>query len=77
MQKTFLLSIASVLLSCSPHLRYNQLINDIPTQSPNFGTEVRFLGDSLPSKPFFEVLDIQFEIKGTILFRATEKTTGN
>ncbi len=64
MQKTFLLYIATFVLSCSPHLRYHQLINDIPTKFPNFGTEIRFLGDSLPSKPFFEVIDIQLEIAG-------------
>jgi len=73
MQKIFLLSIATILFSCSPHLRYHQLINDIPTQFPNFGTEIRFLGDSLPSKPFFEVVDIQFEIKGPFSMEALKK----
>lgn len=73
MQKTFLLSIATYLLSCSPHLQYNQLINDIPTNYPNFGTEVRFLGDSLPSKPYFEVIDVQLEIKGPISYEQLKK----
>jgi len=73
MQKAFLLSITTFLLSCSPHLRYNQLINDIPTNYPNFSTEVRFLGDSLPTKPFFEVIDIQLEIKGPISYGQLKK----
>jgi hypothetical protein len=49
------------------------VINDIPTNYPNFGTEVRFLGDSLPSKPFFEVIDVNLEIKGPVSFEHLKK----
>jgi hypothetical protein len=45
---------------------YQQRINDIPTVEPNFGAKIRFAGDSLPLKPFFEVIDFELVEKGRL-----------
>ena len=69
--KTYYLAILGMLIavSCTPPKYYQLRINDIPTKSPNFNTEIRFIEEGLPAKPYFEVIDIDLVEKG----RLTEK----
>ncbi len=64
MKRLLLLLSFVMVVSCTAPLRYNQIINDIPTKTPNFSTEVSFLGEPKPSKPYFEVVDINISAKG-------------
>ncbi|MCG8307469.1 MAG: hypothetical protein MI975_08760 [Cytophagales bacterium] len=67
MKTHFLFIICALLLdSCIQPKYYQQRINDIPASAPNFGVEIRFAGDSLPSRPYFEVIDFELFEKGTL-----------
>lgn len=66
--KTNYLIILGLFLagSCAPPKYYQLRINDIPTKSPNYNAEIRFIKDSLPVRPYFEVVDIDLLEKGNL-----------
>ena len=55
-----------LLSSCNRPIYYHLLVNDIPTQYPNFNTEIKFKGDGIPGKPYFEIIDIDIYEKGRL-----------
>ncbi len=55
-----------LLLSCAKPNLYQAKINDIPTRSPNFNAEVRFIGEGTPINPYFEIIDFELLKKGML-----------
>lgn len=60
-----LLTCLLLFCYCSRPNFYHQKINDIPTVSPNFNAEVRFIGEELPIQPYFEIVEFDFVEKGS------------
>ncbi len=54
------------LTSCTKPNFYQQKINDIPTKTPNYNTELIFVNDSFPTKPYFEIVDFDIVEKGSM-----------
>ena len=51
-------------VSCSKPNYYQLRINDIPTKSPNYNAQILFLGEKLPTEPYFEVIDFEVHLNG-------------
>jgi hypothetical protein len=56
----------ALLLSCSKPNVYQAKINDIPTKSPNYNSEVRFIWQKNPINPYLEIIDFQLVKKGRL-----------
>ena len=54
------------LISCTKPNFYQQKINDIPTNGPNYNTELRFINNDSPTRPYFEIVDFEIVEKGSI-----------
>lgn len=61
------------LLACVKPSIYQARINDIPTRSPNYNAEVRFLGARNPINPYFEIIDFELVKKGSLSKRQVKK----
>lgn len=64
-RRATLLSLV-LLLSCTKPNLYQVKINDIPTKSPNFNAEVRFIGEGNPINPYFEIIEFELVKKGML-----------
>ncbi|MCK5103852.1 MAG: hypothetical protein KAR17_13605, partial [Cyclobacteriaceae bacterium] len=52
--------------SCTKPDLYQQKINDIPTKTPNYNTQIRFSRNMLPINPYFEIIDFDIVEKGSM-----------
>lgn len=64
--KLLLFALFFFCASCTVPKFYNQRINNIPTEGPNFDIEIYLHGDSVPEKPYFEIVDIYLAEKGML-----------
>lgn len=71
-KRIFFLSFLA-LVSCTKPKFYQQTINDIPTKTPNFNTEIRFTKDNLPTRPYFEIIAFDIVKKGSMSKREIKK----
>lgn len=60
------LLLLALLLSCSKPNLYQLRINDIPTKSPNYNAEVRFIWQKNPINPYLEIIDFELLKKGNL-----------
>ncbi len=65
MKSTFLaLGIAVLCAGCMTPQHYYQRVNNIPTRPYNFDVKIVMLGDPVPAKPFFEIVEFNLREKG-------------
>lgn len=62
----FPLALFFFFVSCITPKFYHQRVNNIPTKSPNFEVLVYLLGDQIPEKPYFEIVDFYMAEKGRL-----------
>ena len=73
--KAYLFALFGLVLfgSCTKPTFYQLKINDIPARAPNFNTEIRLIEDSVPIKPYFEIIDFDLVKNGALSNREIRK----